>query len=176
MEFKKLIEDEEHKINMESFSIKTLKKLFSNKHRGFSPEDGKLKDFIDAKKYLSRFLFPVEGGYMLNACGVLEFKSHEIINKSYIRNISSKEYKDLKDYFINDMDDIYRRVCIPNRQLIKDDTINVVGAFKHEQDMKYDECSEEQKKGVKMMLDFIKTVGHLRTKSNTNILLAGFRI
>ena len=158
MEFKKLISDSEHKINQDSFSIRTLKNLFSNKNRGFNPEDGKLNDFTDAKKYILRYLFPVEGGYILNACGVLDFKTHDVINKSYLRRLGGKEYKDLREYIINDIDDIYRRVCIPNRQLIKDDTINIVGSFKHLQDMKYDECSKEQKKGVQMMLDFIKTV------------------
>ncbi len=54
MEFKKLIQDSEHKINQDSFSIRTLKNLFSNKNRGFNPEDGKLNDFTDAKKYILR--------------------------------------------------------------------------------------------------------------------------
>lgn len=157
MEFKKLIEDEEHKINMGSFSIRKLQNLYSKEHRKFNAETGQLNDFTDAKKYMVSHLYPVEGGYMLNACGVLEFKSSDIISRTYFRPLGNKEYKELIQWFIS-VPDIYHRVCIPSRQLIKDDTINVVGAFKHNQDMKYDECTKQQKKGVQMMLDFIKTV------------------
>jgi len=157
MEFKKLIEDEEHKINTGSFSIRKLQNLYSKEHRKFNEKTGQLNDFTDAKKYMICHLFPVEGGYMLNACGSLEFKSTDIISRTYLKPLNVKEYKELKEWFWS-VPDIYRRVCIPNRQLIKDDTINTIGAFKHNQDMKYDECSQEQKQGVKMMLDFIKTV------------------
>lgn len=157
MEFKKLIEDEEHKINMGSFSIRKLQNLYSKEHRKFNAETGQLNDFTDAKKYMVSHLYPVEGGYMLNACGVLEFKSSEIISKTYFKPLNNKEYKELKEWFLS-VPDIYTRVCIPSRQLIKDDTINTIGAFKHNQDMKYDECTEEQKRGVRMMLNFIKTV------------------
>jgi hypothetical protein len=157
MEYKKLIEDHEYKINKDSFSLRKLKHLYSKPYRGFCSETGKLKDFIDAKKYLSSYLFPVENGYVLNSNGILEFKNHDVINRTYIKRLAGDEYKELKTWF-NTTDDIYRRVCIPNRQLIKDDTINMVGAFLHNQDMKYKECKKEHRRGVKMMLNFIKTV------------------
>jgi hypothetical protein len=131
MDFK-LIQDNEHKINNDSFSLRKLQFLYSREQRGYDTKTGVLNDFTEAKKYMLRYLFPVEGGYMLNANGVLEFKSIDIINRTYLRPLNGKEYKNLKDWFIS-IFDIYRRVCIPNRQLIKDDTINVVGSFKHSQ-------------------------------------------
>jgi len=157
MEYKKLIEDHEYKINKDSFSLRKLKHLYSKPYRGFCSETGKLKDFTDAKKYISSYLFPVENGYVLNSNGVLEFKNHDVINRTYIKRLAGDEYKELKTWF-NSTDDIYRRVCIPNRQLIKDDTLNMVGAFLHEIDMKYKDCKKEHRRGVKMMLNFIKTV------------------
>ena len=157
MEFKKLIQDSEHKINNDSFNLRKLKQLYSKKYRGFCVETGQLKDFTDAKKYMLKYLFPVEGGYMMNANGSVEFKSMELFRKTYMSRLGSKEYDDLKGWFFS-TDDVYRRVCIPNRQLIKDDTINIVGAFKHNNDMKYSECDQDSKDGVEMMLKFILDV------------------
>ena len=56
MEFKKLIEDEEHKINMGSFSIRKLLNLYSKEHRKFNAETGQLNDFTDAKKYKNLYI------------------------------------------------------------------------------------------------------------------------
>lgn len=151
MEFKKLIQDSEHKINADSFNLRKLNHLYNSK--GFT-KDGKSMGFDDAKCYMLRYLFPVEGGIVMNANGCLEFKSNDIMNRTYYGRID----KDLVKWFNSNTLDIYRRVCIPGRQLIKNNTINMVGAFKHINDMKYSECSEEAKDAVQLMLDFIKTV------------------
>ena len=147
----KLIQDHEHKINQNSFSLRTLQNTLEAK--GFDRKGNPL-GLEDAKKYMLRYMFPVEGGIMLNSNGKVEFKSMDIMNKTYFGRMDDV----LKKWFKSQTYDIYRRVCSPGRQLIMGDTINVVGAFKHTIDLKYDECEEQEKKGVEMMFDFIKTV------------------
>ena len=147
----KLIQDSDHKINQDSFSLRTLQNTLEEK--GFDRKGNPL-GLEDAKKYMLRYMFTVEGGIMLNSNGKVEFKSMDIMNKTYFGRMDDV----LKKWFKSQTYDIYRRVCIPGRQLILNDTINVVGAFKHTIDLKYDECEEPEKKGVEMMLDFIKTV------------------
>ena len=90
MEFKKLINDSEHKINTDSFSLRKLRTLLESK--GFD-RNGEPLGMDDAKKYMLRYLFPCEGGIILNANGELEFKSTDIMNKTYYNRIDKKLMK-----------------------------------------------------------------------------------
>lgn len=151
MEFKKLIQDSEHKINDELFSLRTLKHIYESK--GFTREGIPL-GFEDAKRYMLKFLFPVESGIILNSGGNLQCKSMDTMNKTYFGRMDKK----LKEWYKGNTLDIYKRVCIPNRQLIVGNTINTIGSFAHKNDMKYSECSAKAKKGVERVLEFILDV------------------
>jgi hypothetical protein len=151
MEFKKLINDEEHKINSDTFSLRQLKVLLECK--GFD-RNGEPLGIEDAKKYMLRYLFPCEGGIILNSNKKLEFKTTDIMNKTYYSRIDKK----LMKWFRTETLDIYTRVCIPNRQLIKDYTINMIPAFRHQKDIKYEDIDQETKNNVNKAITFIKHV------------------
>ena len=151
MEFKKLINDNEHKINTDTFSLRQLRALLESK--GFD-RNGEPLGIDDAKKYMLRHLFPCEGGIILNANSKLEFKSTDIMNKTYYNRIDKK----LMKWFRTETLDIYTRVCIPNRQLIQDDTINMIPAFKHNKDIKYKDIEQDIKDNVNKVIKFIRQV------------------
>jgi len=151
MDFKKLINDNEHKINTGTFSLRQLRVLLESK--GFD-RNGEPLGIDDAKKYMLRHLFPCEGGIILNANSKLEFKSTDIMNKTYYNRIDKK----LMKWFRTETLDIYTRVCIPNRQLIQDDTINMIPAFKHNKDIKYKDIEQDIKDNVNKVIKFIRQV------------------
>ena len=151
MEFKKLINDTEHKINTDTFSLRQLRALLESK--GFD-RNGEPLGMDDAKKYMLRYLFPCEGGIILNANSKLEFKSTDIMNKTYYNRIDKK----LMKWFRTETFDIYTRVCIPNRQLIQGDTINMIPAFKHNKDIKYKDIEQDIKDNVNKVIKFIRQV------------------
>ena len=151
MEFKKLINDNEHKINTGTFSLRQLRVLLESK--GFD-RNGEPLGIDDAKKYMLSHLYPCEGGIILNANSKLEFKSTDIMNKTYYNRIDKK----LMKWFRTETLDIYTRVCIPNRQLVQDDTINMIPAFKHNKDIKYKDIEQDIKDNVNKVIKFIRQV------------------
>ena len=155
-----LLKDSEHKINDDAFSLTELHKLFNN--RGFD-ENGKLRDFVEAKKYVLRYFYRSESGYMINQNGKIECKSEDIVARTYFKRFPRSLIGEEKDVFIKWFNcspsiTIYRPVCIPNRQLILGDTINTIAKQLHNKDMKFDDCPKKDKDSAITMLNFIKEV------------------
>jgi len=164
------MKDNEHTINADSFSLSKLNVLYND--RGFDSKSGERKDFTEAKKYVLKYFFRTNGGYFLNQNGIIEMKSTPIISDTYIKRFPNGNKKEFINWFNNSPDiTIYRPVCIPNRQLIVGDTINTMSKTLHTADMKYDECREQDKKAVKMMLNFINEVWASEDKSQYEYIL-----
>jgi len=160
----RLIEDSEHKINDDSFSLRTLRSLLESK--GYD-KSGTPLGIEDAKIYMLRYLFPCEGGVILNANGRLEFKSCDTMNKTYYSRID----KILMRWFKTQTLDIYSRVCIPGRQLVLDNTINVVGRFKHDIDIKYKDIRKKTRQRVDKVINFIREVWCSDDEKQLNYIL-----
>jgi hypothetical protein len=135
----------------DSFNLQKINDLFNN--RGYDPETGNIKDFKDAKVYLTERLYPLNNGdYILNEKNKLRVINYEIAS----RTILNKLPDELKKWYLKKYFKIYEQVCKLKQPIIKDDEINTIGKFMHKDDRAYSSFSDDIHNKVNMMLSFYK--------------------
>ena len=135
----------------DSFNLQKVNDLYNN--RGYDPETGNIKDFKDAKAYLTERLYPLNNGdYLLNEKNKMRSINYEITS----RTILNKLPDELKKWFLKKYFKLYEKVCKLNQPIIKGDEINTIGQFLHKADVPYSSFSDDIHIKVNMMLNFYK--------------------
>ena len=132
-------------MNIKKFSFTVLKELYIN---------GNLKDNMDAKNYLLKFFYPLSNGMIMFVSNNKKTMLSEVIFRSTYSRIGSP----LMKWFMKETEKVYDIIVDTNKPLITSDEINLFAGFKYSKDKSFAKCSKQAKNGVKMMLDFIKTV------------------
>lgn len=124
---------------------------------------GERKDYLDAKEYLMKFFYPLTNGmiYFVNKDKKV-MMTQESFKATYGNRIGL-----LAKYFLKETEQIYDVVVKPREPFINDDELNLFHGFKH----KVDEPCTDQKAGVQMMLDCIKTVWASGNEDSYNYLI-----
>jgi len=134
-----------------SFNLQKINDLFNN--RGYDPETGNIKDFKDAKAYLTERLYPLNNGdYLLNEKGKIRSINYEITS----RTILNKLPDELKKWYLKKYFKLYEQVCKLNQPIIQGDEINTIGQFLHKDDRAYSSFSDDIHIKVNTMLNFYK--------------------
>lgn len=145
-----LINDKEFKINTDCFDLQKLNNLYNT-----DKIDKPNSDFKNTKIYLIGYIFPLKSGdYLLNEESSLTIINTEVMNRTFFTRIP----KDILLWFKTQYYCLYNQVCIPRQQFVLGSNINTFQPYKHNQDMKYNECSKESKDGVKIVLNFFKEI------------------
>lgn len=128
------------------FSFTELKRLIS---------DGPLKDLQDAKNYILKFFYPLTNGMIMFVDeGVKKMISIDVFKNTYAQRFG----KDLSKWFSQETTSIYGITVDTQKPFICNDNLNIFHGFKHKNETKYIDCSEEAKAGAQMMLSFIHDV------------------
>lgn len=126
------------------FSFTEMKSLYDN---------GMLKDHMDCKQYIAKFIFPLlNGTYALAEGENVTIMQKETINEVYL----SRFPKDIKTWFKTET--IPKKlVCDLSKPTLGDNYINISKTLKHKYEP-YKSLDENTKLGVNQILNYIKEV------------------
>lgn len=136
-------EKQEIKIN-EEFDFNKIKELYNN---------GMLKDHLDAKNYISKFLHPLTTGQH----ALVENNTITLISVETMRSVYYKRFgKDIKEWY--ETETIPKKlICDIHEPMIGDKFINMASQLKHKY-QEYKTFDEKIKKAVNKMLVYIKEI------------------
>lgn len=126
-------------------------------------KNGERKDHLDAKEYLLQFFYPLTNGmiYFVNK-DKKAMLTQESFKATYGNRIGI-----LAKYFLKETEQLYDVVVKPRAPFLDGDDLNLFQGFKH----KADDPKVDQKVGVDMMLDCIKTVWASGNMDSYNYLI-----
>jgi len=144
----------------QSFDFKKMRDLYTN---------GKLKDHLDTKNYISKYFIPLTNG----AHAIIENGKLEMINNDSMKTV-------YLDRFEDDVKKWYKKETIPkklicdiNKPQIGEDYVNASAQLLRK--MKpFDSFLPKTKDNVKIMLDFIKEVWGNNKDESYNYILKWF--
>jgi hypothetical protein len=121
----------------------------------FSVKKAKAMSLKDAKKYLTKFFVPLESGDH----AVLKNGKFEIINETKLKSaFFGRLPSELKKFYFNEFCEVREVTYKLNEPtFIGDDELNLCPKFKHKYQA-YKKFSKEAKKGVQVILDYMKEV------------------
>jgi hypothetical protein len=153
---------------MATYSANTAKQLFVDS--AFDSATGK-KDYIQAKAYMEQHFYPLSSGdYLFVSDSQMVTKNHDTTTRVYLNRVP----KVLKQHVLTDIE-VYDPVCIPNKPFLDGNKINLIAQYKHTINNKsYADCTRQQKEGVQMMIDMLKTVWASGNDDSLQYLLKWF--
>ena len=129
---------------MSVFSFSEMRNLYAS---------GMLKDHLDCKQYILKFIQPLTNG----TYALIENDQVTMIQKETMNEVYFAKFKpDIKKWF-NKETDPKQIICDITKPTVGDNYINISKTLKHKY-VKYDEYSQEIKDAVNLMLSYIKEV------------------
>ena len=133
--------------------IKTVKNQFNFTEMRNLYNNGLLKDHLDCKNYISKFIYPLTNG----TYALIENEQVTIIQKETMNEVYFSRFElDIKKWFKKETDP-KQIICDVTKPTIGDDYINISKTLKHKY-TKYEEHTQDIKESVKLMLSYIKEV------------------
>ena len=129
---------------MSVFSFSEMRNLYAS---------GMLKDHLDCKQYILKFIHPLTNG----TYALIEKDQVVIIQKETMNEVYFPRFEpDIKKWFKKETDP-KQIICDITKPTVGDNYINISKTLKHKY-VKYDEYSQEIKDAVNLMLSYIKEV------------------